>query len=232
MSLDKDKSLTLVNSVIKVTKIDSYRFSRDLCEYFSYNVKDFISYISNYKVLEREDSVSRLCIFDFNKDNYPCELIINRDTGDFYYVLKDGVNPFDIKDVSIFDFSEEKKPFIKRRHLNNTGLFVEDYYHKEKIQTTLYGIEGIEDAVTFSLKNNINCLPIDNIVCIITVEVTGDQSYRITIRNKDNELLEPAVEIEGNSLYSAYYDFMITKGYFSNNDNAKHKKYGTFEEKQ
>ena len=206
----------------------SIRQLRLLDEYLKCNLENTSDMVFNCQY-----RINNIPIYFFEHENEdPHALVVNGN--DINYSLRDTTNLKTAKDedIGIVSFSVKTGERINayKTYIHNGKLFVERYYTRDGIiLVRAYDIDKvynpeIKDLYEFKPESAFNQIQwLTGCEPEFSISITEQFPNKMNVSvSKNNDEHETEI-IEGDSLYSAYYDYMVEKGYFVNNSNKQKK---------
>lgn len=232
-----DETAKLAQKIVKDGQLYDYTYST-IEEYLRKNLGEIDAFESEYSEIKSDGDVAIHRIKNKNKDYEYC-LWQQLKSGEFTYisetdiaikdVIDDGKEICDFKSMVGTEVDESLRWYISKQCINSKGAYLEDYYPGRKIVTLIYTPEDIRKAInkndeTFNKPFTSKFLAIVsyptmayNIKPSRKIVVVGnpmkmDDTYSISVYEGDHCV--ETIPFEGKTLYQAYYDYMVEKGYY------------------
>lgn len=223
----------MAQKIVKDGQLYDYTYST-IEEYLRKNLGEIDAFESEYP--ERDVAVHHIK----NKDkDYEYYLWQRLKSGEFTYISERDIAIKDVigsgKEICAFDttvgteYDKSLSWHILKQCINSKGAYVEEYYPGRKIVTLIYNSEDYSKAInkndeTFNKPFTSQFLAIVsypimayNIKPSRKIVVVGnpmkmDDTDSISVYEGDHCV--ETIPFEGKTLYQAYYDYMVEKGYF------------------
>ena len=196
-------------------------------EYLGYNVRGFkkIDLMSEvYNLIGTDIEIPIFTIVDISDNPSPYIFVINNDAGELYYLFKNKTTldkcVENNNNIISFGIKTGESLYFIKHYINDEYMFHEEYRPGKTVITNV-------SKKNTTVPNNelpLNTSPFlrggfcpETEVAKICVKQIGDNEYEVCFLDLIGKKKKTDI-YEGQSLYSAYYQYMIDNGYFNEDE--------------
>ena len=239
--ISNDKYSKLMDAIIKIADVmerpnrwyavgEYEQLISSFDEYLNYNVNGFENFNFGSKLIDtgfNKITVPAYFVESIDTEN-PYILWIIGNMGEINYTLKNAINMKEaiLNNQGIISFSIRigNSIIFKKKYANDEVLCKEEYVPDEIIRVDIFDSNQIINTTTDKVFENCKLEPQssfkfsrywEEILLLRRIFVRKIESNKYEVYTTDCDSRPESKEIiEGESLYSAYYDYMIQNGYF------------------
>jgi len=206
---------------------------KDLNEYLNFNTDGFDEFTMEKKSIDLQSGDIKYPIYQYESSDelVPYTLFVSGQPGEIHYVFKDNIDLDFCVDHNIgvlsFGMKTGNNLTFRKNYVNEKGFFIEDYIPGKYVFTEVHDINllsafhnGTNVVKPQSAFQSQDFFTTRFLSLLIFVSQKGPNLYEVDIRDCDGRPIQ-TVEYKGDSLYSAYYHFMVDMGYFNSTEDAK-----------
>ena len=202
-----------------------------LNEYFNYNVEGFENFDVDYKPVDLEFGNKKIPVYVITPEDEKHKMITIGEPAELHYMLKDNKTLSECVNnntgVISFGMKSGNGLFFTKNYIGNGKYIREEYVPGKMISADIFNA----DYILKCNKDEYNNKNITNSASPFkypffyqynyfskNVEVTkiSNHKFRIDVTDCDTRPVYNEV-VDGDSLYSTYYNYMVEKGYFKDN---------------